>query len=58
MREPNGALQPLGRRSAQRGGFLSRTGAGEPGIQAIWEGDQRLHEFSYAREAHRRVNAL
>jgi glucose-6-phosphate isomerase len=41
---------------AQLGGFLARTGDGEPGIQAIWQGYQRLHEFIYALETHRRVN--
>jgi hypothetical protein len=51
LREIVGAL-------AQLGGFLARTGDGEPGIQAIWQGYQRLHEFIYALETHRRVNAL
>jgi hypothetical protein len=43
---------------ARLGGFLARTGDGEPGIQSIWQGYQRLHEFIYALEMHRAVNAL
>ena len=42
---------------AQLGGFLARTGDGEPGIKAIWQGYQRLHEFIYAIETHLAVNA-
>ena len=39
-------------------GFLARTGDGEPGITSLWQGYQRLHEFIYALETHRTVNAL
>ena len=42
---------------AQLGGFLARQGDGEPGIKAIWQGYQRLHEFIYAVETYRTVNA-
>jgi Transposase Tn5 dimerisation domain len=51
------ALREMVRGLAQLGGFLARTGDGEPGIQAIWQGYQRLHEFIYALETHRRVHA-
>jgi hypothetical protein len=43
---------------AYLGGFLARLGDGEPGIQTIWQGYQRLHEFIDALETHRIVNAL
>lgn len=43
---------------AQLGGFLARTGDGQPGITSIWRGYQRLHEFIYAVETHRVVHAL
>jgi Transposase DNA-binding/Transposase Tn5 dimerisation domain len=52
------SLREMVRGLAQLGGFLARTGDGEPGIQAIWQGYQRLHEFIYALETHRRVDAL
>jgi Transposase Tn5 dimerisation domain len=52
------SLREMVRALPQRGSFLARTGDGEPGIQAIWQGDQRLHEFISALETHRRVNAL
>lgn len=52
------SLREMVRGWAQRGGFFARTGDGEPGIQAIWQGYQRLHEFIYALETHRSVNAL
>ena len=42
---------------AQLGGCLGRTRDGEPGIQAIWQGYQRLHEFIYAIETYRTVKA-
>jgi hypothetical protein len=51
-------LRDIVRSLAQLGGFLTRKGDGEPGIQAIWQGYQRLHEFIYAAEIHRTVNAL
>lgn len=43
---------------AQLGGFWARTGDGEPGINALWQGYPRLHEFIYAGETHLAVNAL
>jgi hypothetical protein len=51
-------LRDMVRALAQLGGFLARTGDGEPGIKAIWQGYQRLHEFIYAVETHLAVNAL
>jgi hypothetical protein len=42
---------------AQFGGFLARRGDGEPGIKAIWQGYQRLHDFIDAIETYRTVNA-
>jgi hypothetical protein len=50
-------LREMVRGLAQLGGFLARTGDSEPGSQAIWQGYQRLHEFIYALETHRRVDA-
>jgi hypothetical protein len=52
------SLREMVRGLAQLGGFLARTGDGEPGIQAIWQGYQRLHEFIYAVKTHRNLNAL
>lgn len=49
-------LRDTVRALAQLGGFLARTGDGEPGIKAIWQGYQRLHEFIYAVETHLAVN--
>jgi hypothetical protein len=51
-------LREMVRSLAQLGGLLARTGDGEPGIQAIWQGYQRLHECIYAVETHRTVNAI
>jgi hypothetical protein len=51
-------LRDTVRALAQRGGFLARTGDGEPGLKSIWQGYQRLHEFIYAIETHLAVNAL
>ena len=51
-------LRNMVRALARLGGFLARTGDGEPGIQSLWQGYQRLHEFIYALEIHRVVNAL
>jgi hypothetical protein len=42
---------------ARLGGFLARTGDGDPSVQTIWQGYQRLHEFIYALEIHRAINA-
>jgi hypothetical protein len=50
-------LRDTVRALAQLGGFLARTGDGEPGIKPIWQGYQRLHEFIYAVETHLAVNA-
>jgi hypothetical protein len=52
------ALRDIVRSLAQLGGFFARKGDGEPGIQAIWQGYQRLHECIYAVEIHRTVTAL
>jgi hypothetical protein len=52
------SLREMVRGLAQLGGFLARTGDGEPGITSIWQGYQRLHAFIYAVEIHRTVNAL
>jgi hypothetical protein len=52
------SLREMVRGLAQLGGFLARKGDGEPDIQAIWQGYQRLHAFIYALETHRSVNAL
>jgi Transposase Tn5 dimerisation domain len=52
------SLREMVRGLTQLGGFLARTDDGEPGITAIWQGYQRLHEFIYAVEIHRTVNAL
>jgi hypothetical protein len=42
---------------ARLGGFLARRGDGEPGVQTIWQGYHRLHDFLYALETHQAVNA-
>ena len=52
------ALRERVRSLAQLGGFFARQGDGVPGIQAIWQGSQRLHEFIYAVDIHRTVTAL
>lgn len=49
-------LRATVRALAQWGGFLARTGDGEPGIKSIWPGYQRLHEFIYAVETHLAVH--
>jgi hypothetical protein len=41
---------------ARLGGFLARRGDGEPGVQTVWQGYQRLHDFLYALETHQAVN--
>ena len=43
---------------AHLGGFLARQGDGEPGIKTIWQGYQRLHDFIYAVDIYRTVQAL
>jgi hypothetical protein len=50
-------LRDIVRCLARLGGFLARTGDGEPGVQTLWQGYQRLHEFLYALETYRAVNA-
>lgn len=50
-------LRETVRALAQLGGFLARTGDGEPGLKSIWQGYQRLHEFIYAIETRLAVNA-
>jgi hypothetical protein len=50
-------LRATVRALAQLGGFLARAGDGEPGLKAIWQGYQRLHEFIYAIETRLAVNA-
>lgn len=50
LRDTVRALAPLG-------GFLARTGDGEPGSKSIWQGYQRLHEFIYALDTHLAANA-
>ena len=50
-------LREMVRSLAQLGGFLARTRDGEPGIRAIWQGYQRLHESISAIETYRAVNA-
>ena len=51
------SLRDMVRALARLGGFLARTGDGEPGIKSIWQGYQRLHEFIYAVETYLTVNA-
>ncbi|MEW6296853.1 MAG: IS4 family transposase [Thermodesulfobacteriota bacterium] len=50
-------LRAMVRALVQLGGFLARRGDGEPGIKAIWQGDQRLHDFIYAVETPLAVKA-
>jgi Transposase DNA-binding/Transposase Tn5 dimerisation domain len=49
-------LRDTTRALAQLGGFLARKGDGEPGINSIWQGYQRLHNFIHAIETHLAVN--
>jgi|SRR6266511_2027565 len=46
------------RSRAPLGGFFARQGDGEPGINAIWQGDQRRHECIDAIDTYRTVNGL
>ncbi len=55
---PPPPLREMVRSLAQLGGFLARQGDGEPGIKAIWQGYQRLHDCLYAIDTYRTVNAL
>jgi len=50
-------LRAMVRSLAQLGGCFARQGDGEPGIKAIWQGYQRLHEFIYALDTYRSINA-
>jgi hypothetical protein len=50
-------LREMVRSLAQLGGFFTRRGDGEPGIKAIWQGYQRLHDFIDAIETYRTVHA-
>jgi IS4 transposase len=50
-------LRAIVRGLARLGGFLARTGDGAPGVQTIWQGYQRLHDFLYALETHRALTA-
>jgi len=50
-------LREMVRSLAQCGGFFARRGDGEPGIKAIWQGYQRLHDFIDAIETYRTVHA-
>jgi hypothetical protein len=50
-------LREIVRCLARLGGFLARTGDGEPGVQTLWQGYQRLQDFLYALETQRAVNA-
>jgi hypothetical protein len=51
-------LREMVRSLAQLGGFLARKGDGEPGLNTIWQGYQRLHEFIYAVDTYQTVNGL
>ncbi len=48
-------LREMVRSLARLGGFLARARDGEPGIKAIWQGYQRLHDFLYAIETYRAI---
>ena len=37
------------------GGFLDRKGDGEPGVQALWVGLQRVRDFALAIQASKSV---
>jgi len=50
-------LREIVRCLARLGGFLARTGDGEPGVQTLWQGYQRLYDFLYALETHQAVTA-
>jgi hypothetical protein len=50
-------LREVVRCLARLGGFLARTRDGEPGVQTVWQGYQRLHDFLYALEIHYAVKA-
>ena len=54
--EVSPTLNEMIRHVAMLGGFLARKGDGEPGVQTIWLGMQRLMDFAsgvrYMRESH------
>ena len=54
--EVSPTLNEMIRHVAMLGGFLARKGDGEPGVQTIWLGMQRLMDFAsgvrYRRESH------
>jgi len=54
--QPPPRLNQVVRLVAMLGGFLARKGDGEPGVQTIWLGLQRVVDFAagiiFAREAH------
>lgn len=52
------SLREMVRSLAPLGGFFARQGDGEPGIKAIWQGYQRLHECIYAIDTYRTINGL
>jgi hypothetical protein len=51
-------LREIVRCLARLGDFLARRGDGEPGVQTIWQGYQRLHDCLSALETHRTGNAF
>ena len=51
-------LRKMVRSLAPLGGCLARQGDGEPGIKAIWQGDQRRHACIYAIETYRTGHAV
>ena len=44
--DPPPSLRQAVRWIAQLGGFLGRKGDGEPGVQTLWRGLQRLHDIA------------
>ena len=50
-------LRDIVRMLAQIGGFLARKGDGEPGVQTLWTGFQRLETYIEAMEIHESVFA-
>ena len=52
------SLREMVRSLAPLGEFFARQGDGKPGIKAIWQGYQRLHECIYAIDTYRTINGL
>ncbi len=52
---PPPPLRDITRQLAQLGGFLGRKGDGEPGVQSLWIGYQRLLAFIQARQVIQQV---